>query len=220
MRLVPGFLRRALYEIRLRRRFPHSVIHAGAAVDRASVLGNYSVLFANTRLVDSSLGAYSYVQENTTLYRAEVGPFCSIAGNVTIGLLDHPTFMVSTSPVFYDNTQPLPRFFVDENLFSQEAPRTVIEADVWIGEGARVKAGVRIGVGAVVGAGALVTRDIPPYTISGGVPCRSIKPRFDESICRRLLESGWWNLGEKQLFALAPHFVDPQVFLNAIERSK
>lgn len=219
MRIVPSFMRRALYEFRLRRRFPLGVIHAGAVADSSSVLGNFSVLFANSRLVDSSLGAYSYVQENSALYFAEVGSFCSIAGNVTIGLLDHPTHMVSTSPVFYDNTLPLPRFLVNQNQFAQTPPRTIIGPDVWIGEGVQVRAGVRIGVGAVIGAGAVVTRDIPPYTIAAGVPCRPIKPRFDEAISRRLLESGWWNIDEQLLASLAPHFSDPMAFLSALENS-
>lgn len=217
MRMIPTFIRRTLHEFKLRRRFRRSVIHAGAAADSTSFLGDWSVLFANARLVDSSLGMYSYVQSNTTLHGADVGPFCSIAGNATIGLLDHPTFLVSTSPVFYDSTQPLPRFFVGENKCPSKVPRTVIEADVWIGEGVRVRAGVRIGVGSVVGAGAVVTRDIPPYTIAAGVPCRPVRRRFDEFVCKRLIESDWWRLGEQQLLACAPFYSDPIAFLNSIE---
>lgn len=217
MRLVPGFVRRALHEFRLRRRFPLSVIHDGVTVDLASAIGDWSVLFANARLLDSTLGRYSYVQENSALYGADVGVFCSIAANVTVGLLDHPTFMVSTSPVFYDNTQPLPRFFVHENRFPQKMPRTVIEADVWIGEGVRVRSGVRIGVGSVIGAGAVVTRDIPPYTIAVGVPCRPVKDRFAGHIRQRLLDSKWWELDQELLCRLAPEFADPVRFLSALD---
>ena len=94
-------------EVRLHRRFPRSVIHAGAIANEGSALGDYSVLFRDATLIDSVLGAYSYVQSNTLICNAEIGPFCSIAGGVSIGLGAHATSMVSTSPVFYDNEQPL-----------------------------------------------------------------------------------------------------------------
>lgn len=218
MRLIPRFIRRALHEFRLRHRFPGSVVHAGATANGASRLGDSSVLFANVRLVDSSLGNYSYVQENSTLYGADVGPFCSIAANVTVGLLDHPMFMVSTSPVFYDNTQPLPRFFVDRNMFSHEFTRTVIEADVWIGEGARIRAGVRIGVGAVIGAGALVTRNVTPYSVVAGSPARVLRMRFEPSVIRELLRTRWWEHSEQVLIELAQYFDNPHKFILAAEK--
>ncbi len=55
----------------------------------------------------------------------------------------------------------------------------VIEDDVWIGAGAIVNKGVRIGRGSVIGSGAVVTRDIPPYSIAVGVPCRVVKSRLE-----------------------------------------
>lgn len=161
--MIPGLelARRVLYELRLRRRFPRSVIHRGAMADKGSTLGEFSVLFSDAKLENSWLGAYSYVQSGSVIYSAEVGAFCSIASNVVIGLAAHPTSRVSTSPVFYDNAQPLPKFFVRDRQFTHNLPKTFIGADVWIGQGVMIKAGVRIGVGAVIGAGAIVTKDIP-----------------------------------------------------------
>lgn len=206
-----------LHVYRLRRRFPRSVIYSGVVADRESMLSNYSVLFRNMTLHKSLVGSYTYIQENTAVYCADIGPFCSIARNVTIGLFTHPTHMISSSPVFYDNTQPLPRFFVNEVLFQEDMPRTVIEADVWIGEGAKLRAGVRIGVGSVIGAGSIVTRDIPPYTIAAGVPCCPIRRRFDDQICKRLQDSTWWEMSEKELLEFSNLFSDPEAFLVAIE---
>jgi acetyltransferase-like isoleucine patch superfamily enzyme len=204
----------------LRRRFPRSVIHSGAAVSENSKLGDFAVLFPGASLESSSLGAYSYIQSHTTLTNADVGPFCSIAGNVTVGLAAHPTNMISTSPVFYDCEQPLPRFFTRTRTFTANLPRTIIGADVWIGQSAMVKAGVRIGVGAVIGAGAVVTRDVPAYTIVIGVPAKPARSRFPEDICRRLLESCWWDREDTELERLATLFSDPEKLLAALEKSR
>jgi acetyltransferase-like isoleucine patch superfamily enzyme len=128
--------------------------------------------------------------------------------------------MVSTSPVFYDNEQPLPKFFTKDRLFTQVIPKTIIGADVWIGQGTMIKAGVKIGTGAVIGAGSVVTKDVLPYAVAVGNPCRPIKLRFSEEICQRLLDTGWWKLDEARLGSLAPLFSDPELFLAALEHDK
>lgn len=204
----------------LRKRFPTSVIYHGATANQGSVLGKHSVLFRDVTMVDSTLGAYSYAQSGTAIYNAEIGSFCSIAGDVIIGLAEHPTSMVSTSPVFYDNEQPLPRFFIKHRQFTPNLPRTVIGPDVWIGQGVMVKAGVQIGVGAVIGAGSIVTKNILPYAIAVGNPCRPIKLRFSEDACQRLLDSRWWEFDEAKLGKLASLFSEPELFLAALEHDK
>lgn len=204
----------------MRRKFPTSVIHAGSVLDQASILDRHSVIFRDVTLVNSILGAYSYVQSATAIYNAEIGPFCSIAGDVTIGLAMHPTHLVSTSPVFYDNEQPLPRFFTKSRQFTNPLPRTTIGADVWIGQRALIKAGVVIGVGAVIGAGAVVTKNIPPYTVAVGCPGRVIRQRFPQEISDRLLASRWWELDDKDLGQLAPFFTDPAHFLDRLDAIK
>lgn len=214
------WIRAVFLECRLRKRFPRSMIYSGAVADQDSMLGEYSVLFRNVSLVGASLGSYSYVQSNSAVYNTEIGPFCSIAGGVTIGLAAHPTAMVSTSPVFFDDEQPLPRFLTKGRQFTQTLPRTLVGADVWIGHGALIKAGVKVGVGAVIGAGAIVTKDIAPYTVAAGNPCRVLRKRFPEDICQRLLDSRWWELDVAKLEKLAPLFSDPQAFLTEIESGK
>lgn len=219
MRSVVRGLRRLVRERGLRSRFPDCVIHQGAQLDSDSTLGRHAVLFRDVSLSNSQLGEYSYVQCGTVINNAEIGPYCSIAGGVTIGLAMHPTTMVSTSPVFYDNTQPLPKFFAKEKLFEDNIPRTVIGADVWIGQGVLIKAGVQIGVGAVIGAGAVVTKDVPPYMIAAGNPCRPIRLRFSEEICQKLLESKWWEFDEQKLQELVNYFQEPETFCTHLNKT-
>jgi acetyltransferase-like isoleucine patch superfamily enzyme len=220
MEFLISFLRRIMYSWELRKRFPLCVIHPGATADRYSMLGNNSVLFRRARIIASKLGAYSYVQENSTLSHVQVGPYSSIAANVSIGLVNHPMDFISTSPVFYDNTQPLPRFLCMGNCTSHEYPLTVIGPDVWIGEGVKIMAGVNIGVGAVIGSGSVVTKDIPPYTISAGIPCRKLRRRFDDALCHQLEQSLWWELPEETLVALGARFKNPVTFLDALKEMK
>ena len=65
--------------------------------------------------------------------------------------------------------------------------RTVIGHDVWIGARALVLKGVTIGHGAIVAGGSVVTRDVPPYAIVGGVPAKVLRMRFDAPTVQRLL---------------------------------
>ena len=105
-------------ELLTRKRFSTSVIHLGVTVDQNCTLGEHSVLFRDVTLINSNLGAYSYIQSGSVVCNADVSKFCSIAGGVNIGLADHPMHMVSTSPVFYDNSQPLPKFLTSRSKFA------------------------------------------------------------------------------------------------------
>lgn len=94
-----------------------------------------------------------------------------------------------------------------------------IGADVWIGQGATVLSGITIGVGAIVGAGAVVTKDVEPYTIVGGNPCKVIGKRFDDETIEALLKTKWWEkdldfLKEREDLLFSE---DIQGFINSFE---
>ena len=80
-----------------------------------------------------------------------------------------------------------------------QAKPVVIGNDVWIGFEAVILAGVTIGDGAIIGARAVVTKDVPPYTIVGGVPARPIRKRFSDEDIAALLALKWWDLPPAQL---------------------
>lgn len=81
----------------------------------------------------------------------------------------------------------------------------IIGNDVWIGFEAVIMAGVHIGDGAIIGSRAVVTKDVPPYTIVGGVPAREIRKRFDPATVERLQALKWWNWPEERILRNLPY---------------
>ncbi len=146
-------------------------------------------------------------ERNNVLYhypinreRLVIGKFCSIAcgakfifnsANHTLGSLSSYTF---------------PLFFEEWGLEKADVAQAwdnkgdiIIGNDVWIGYEALILAGVTIGDGAIIGARAVVTKDVAPYTIVGGVPAREIRKRFDDQTIARLLELRWWDWPQEKI---------------------
>jgi acetyltransferase-like isoleucine patch superfamily enzyme len=200
----------------LKKKFKNSVIHFGAAVDDLSFLSQDTVLFRDTVIQKSTIGKRTYIQKNSVITCAVIGNYCSIASDVHIGLANHPTSMVSTSPVFYDNSQPLPFFFAQNKFSDDLLPRTLIGSDVWIGQGVIIKSGLKIGNGAIIAAGAVVTSDVENYSVVGGVPAKHIKWRFSAEVRDALASSEWWSLDDDLLKRLSPFFKDPEILISKI----
>ena len=140
-------------------------------------------------------------QKNNVLYhypvnhdRLVIGRFCSIACGAKFLFNSANHAMGSLS------TYPFPLFFQEWGLEKSHVAEAwdnkgdiVAGSDVWIGYEAVILAGVTIGDGAVIGARAVVTKDVPPYTIVGGVPARAIRRRFPEETAEELLRLKWWG---------------------------
>lgn len=164
----------------------------------SSKLADHVFIGWNSLLNNVSIGRCSYLAGSNFIFNTDIGNFCSIAVGVTIGHAEHPLNRVSTSPVFYKSKNETGFSNADASSYN-EFLNTVIENDVWIGNNAFIKTGITIGNGAVIGAGAVVTKDVAPYTIVGGVPASVIRKRFDETIIKKLQELKWWDWNEELL---------------------
>lgn len=177
-----------------------------------------AVVYSGSQIVNSQLGRYSYCGCDCEINNTDIGSFCSISHRVYIGGAEHPINWVSTSPVFENvrHSGPSKRF----SQFDVPLPkRTVIGNDVWIGYGATIKQGVQIGHGAIIGSKALVTKDIPPYAIVGGIPAKVIKYRFEKEIIDGLLLTKWWNLPDEEIQKYSHLIKDPKAFISQLMNS-
>ena len=127
--------------------------------------------------------------------KLSIGSICSLAQDVHF-LLDaeHPIHNISTFPF-----QVAILAEKEGEAFSKGD--IVVDDDVWFGFGAVIMSGVHIGQGAVIAAGSVVTKDIPPYAIVGGVPARVIKYRFSAEMISELLKLDYNKLTEKMISA-------------------
>lgn len=149
-------------------------------------------------------------QRNNVLYhypecnhdRLVIGKFCSIACGAKF------LFNAANHSLCSLSSYPFPIFFEEWGL--EPDPVSIARAwdnhgdilvgnDVWIGFEAVILAGVSISDGAIIGSRAVVTKDVPPYTIVGGVPAKPIRRRFDNEIISKLLALRWWDWPEEKI---------------------
>ena len=140
------------------------------------------------------LGYGSYISNNCVL-EANIGRYTSIAPFVRSNRGLHPYThpYATTCPMFFSTQKQNGETYADRIMFDEYVGPVTIGNDCWIGENVFVVGGVEIGDGAVVLAGAVVTKDVPPYAVVGGVPAKVLKYRYDEDTIQFLMAIKWWN---------------------------
>lgn len=130
----------------------------------------------------------------------------------------HPTNYLTAHSIFYKNN---PWGFHPEwveEIDYNESPVCHIGNDVWIGTRAIIMDGVNNGDGAIIAAGAVVTKDVPPYAVVGGVPAKIIKYRFSSEIIERLNVIQWWNLPDEEITKVVELFHTPNPTIDDLNK--
>ena len=135
------------------------------------------------------------------LHNVSIGRYSSIAAGVRISPHEHPIGWLTSNTIAYEEGPGNPFSWARKSM-GLALPKAVrhshthpvkIGNDVWIGNRAIVMGGVTIGDGAIVAAGAVVTRDVPPYSIVGGIPAKVMRRRFDDDTISEIRASEWWR---------------------------
>ena len=185
--------------------YPRSQGHS--TVYLQNVVTDPSITVGDYTIYDDFVNDPRDFQRNNVLYhypinpeRLVIGKFCSIAcgAKFLFNSANHTQRSLSTY-IF-------PVLFEEWGLDVERIPEAwdnrgdiIIGNDVWIGYEAVILSGVTIGDGAIVAARAVVTRDVPPYTIVGGVPAKPIRQRFSNPDIAQLLELRWWDWPKEKI---------------------
>lgn len=175
---ILSYLKLKIYQIRWRLLNKHNFTHAKNCFNPSYVsVGKYTYGVLDVR-------PFGNPKEKLT-----IGNFCSI-GPDSIFLLggEHAYSTMSTFPFNH--------YFSDEIEYTPTKGEIIIGDDVWIGIRCIIMSGVKIGKGSIIAAGSVVTKDVPPYSIVGGIPAKVIKYRFSDEIINKLSNFDYNQLDE------------------------
>lgn len=172
-----------------------------------SVISNPNIIIGDYTIYNDFVREPKDFEKNNVLYhypinedKLIIGKFCSIACGAKF------IFNSANHTLSSLSTYPFPIFFEEWDLSVKDITKAwdnkgdiVIGNDVWIGYEAVILAGVTIGDGAVIGTRAVVTKDVPPYAIVGGVPTKPIRKRFSQETIDSLLKIKWWNWSKEHI---------------------
>ena len=176
------------------------------------IIGDYTIyndFMSNPLLFEKNNVLYHYPIHREKLV---IGKFCSIAcgtkflfncANHTLNSLSTYTF-----PLFYEEWG---LDIKDITSAWDNKGDIIIGNDVWIGYEAVIMAGVHIGDGAIIASRAVVTKDVPPYSIAGGVPAKIIRKRFDVSVIEQLQALQWWNWPVGKIRQYLPYITEGNI---------
>ena len=161
-----------------------------------------------------TVGRYTYPNPPPVVYyvgdttKVHIGAFTSIAAGAELLMGgEHNIDWVTTFPLRI--RMNLPGFLLDGQPSSKGDIN--VGNDVWLGRHSRVMSGVTIGDGAVVAAGAIVSKDVPPYAVVGGVPAKLLRFRFEPAQIQALLRIKWWEWPDELIRARAGDLSSPSI---------
>lgn len=187
--------------------------------DKKTKISRYCRINRFTIIRNSKIDDYTFIGPNSNVLNTSIGKYCSISKNVNLGAPIHPIHFFSTSPIFYRQKNGTGFSWIDGQTFDDSSRDIIIGNDVWIGLNVSIMGGITISDGAIIAAHSVVTKDVPPYAIYGGIPAKLIKYRFNTEIIANLLELEWWSFPKDRLRKYAPVFAS-KVDIETIERIK
>lgn len=206
---LPSFIKTLIHKFIYISKFPNSKIDKSAFVNITNLkdtqLGKKSAIGPNAIIKNcphftlgkgSAIGANCDIDGNF-IASVEIGNFCMIASNVQIIATNH-NHKRKSAYVFHS-------YF--KNKINRNSSYTTkgdikIGHDVWIGRNVIIMSGINIGNGAIIGAGSVVTKDVEPFSIYGGVPAKKIRNRFSEDVKTEIEKTKWWEKNDKEILEL------------------
>lgn len=189
------------HKLKHRRQLSFSV---SSVISMQSTFEGYNKIGPNC-FFSGKMGIGSYIAEHS-LIEGKIGRYTSIAPYCQIVTGVHPFSypFASTSPMFFSLAKQTGHTFADKQNFTEfryaeDNYPVVIGNDCWIGQRATIISGITIHDGAMILAGAVVTKDVPPYAIVGGVPAKILRYRYNKETIEYLLKLKWWDKSTKWL---------------------
>lgn len=171
----------------------------------------------------NSIGSHSYT--NTSFpFPIEIGRYCALASNITIMPAGHPIDRLTSCGLDYARMLIFDEYLKDKGKSIKKTPTPplkplpIIGNDVWIASDVVLSRGITIGTGAVIAAKSVVTKDVPPYALVAGIPAVIKKYRFNDVLCKKLLDSQWYNYDLADFCHLDT--TNPEAFVDDFENLK
>lgn len=157
------------------------VIHPTASVNNSRI-GRYTEISERCRVDEAEIGDYSYIMQDGAIWCATIGKFVNMAASVRINATNHPTWLATLHHFTYRAANYWDDAENETDFFEwRRENRVTIGHDVWIG------------------AGAVVSKDVAPYTIVGGVPAKLIRERFTRQVGEGMDRLAWWDWDHMKL---------------------